>query len=165
IMDANDLKGLAVVTIEDGIKVGTVSDILFNTEHYRIQALLLDGGFLRSSTGLVELVNVQTIGSDAVMIQNQSVVRHQLSNQEREQYPSLENIMSLPIVAQDGSVVGKVATVNIDPQSGKITELLATKPGLAGAFGCHVRVPVNELVNIGRDAVIVSDRFGDEASS
>jgi uncharacterized protein YrrD len=164
-MDANDLKGLAVVTIEDGIKVGTVNDILFNTQHYRIQALLLDGGLLRSSTGLVELVNVQTIGSDAVMIQNQSVVRHQLSNQEREQYPSLENIMSLPIVAQDGSVVGKVATVNIDPQSGKITELLATKPGFIGVFESRIHVPVNQLISIGRDAVIVPDHFDEEVAS
>ena len=110
-------------------------------------------------------MNVQSIGSNAVMIQNQAAVQHHLTNQEREQYPSLENIVSLPIVAQDGSVVGKVATVNIDPQSGKITELLATKPGLAGAFGSHIRVPVNELVSIGRDAVIVSNRFVDKASS
>ena len=110
-------------------------------------------------------MNVQGIGSNAVMIQNQAAVQHHLTNQEREQYPSLEDITSLPIVAKHGSVVGKVAAVDIDPQSGKITELLATKPGLAGALGSHIRVPVNELVSIGRDAVIVSDRFGEEASS
>ena len=110
-------------------------------------------------------MNVQSIGSNAVMIQNQAAVQHHLTNQEREQYPSLEDITSLPIVAKHGSVVGKVAAVDIDPQSGKITELLATKPGFIGVFESRIHVPVNQLISIGRDAVIVPDHFDEEVAS
>lgn len=164
-MDANDLKGLPVITIEGGDKVGNVSAILFNTADYRIQAFLMGGGFLSSPTELIEMANVQSIGSNAVMIQNRAAIQHHLSNQEREQYPSLEDITSLPIVTKNGSVVGKVAAVEIDPQTGNITELLAAKPGLTGVFESRIHVPVNQLISIGRDAVIVPDRFGEKVVS
>lgn len=79
-MDDSDLKDLPVVMIKGGDKAGTVNTILFNTADYCIQAFQVGGGFLASPTEPVELANVQSIGNNAVMIQNRTGIQHHPSN-------------------------------------------------------------------------------------
>lgn len=155
-MDAKRLKGMPVVAIEGGEQLGTVRDILFSIDDRAIQAFSVhSGGLIGGTTNVVEQRDVQSIGPDAVMVQSRAVLQGDETEHRYRQYPSLSEIGSLKVVSEDGSRVGSVATVLVDEQSGVITGLEIVRAGFTGPFRPNVSVPIDTVISIGRDAVVI----------
>src|SRR3954465_9935001 len=74
-LNARSLMGRAVVSVADGEKVGTVSDLQIDLGARAVLGLLIggDGGlFNRQTVSLLPLAQVHTFGRDAVTIQDRS---------------------------------------------------------------------------------------------
>ncbi len=159
-MDVKSLKGIAVVSIEQGEKVGMVDNVLFDLENRRIIAFkLIKPGLMRSGGIVLTMTDVENIGKDAVMIRNKDKIRELKNERDLQNRPDLASLSSLRVVTQDGAYVGKVATVQFEPRNGVITDLEITGTGLIDRLRRNKSIEARELVSIGSDVVVVPDRY------
>ena len=66
-MDVEQLRGRAVVSVQQAEKIGTVHDVLVDTSAHRLAGLVLQGGLFRGGPSIA-WADVRTIGQDAVMV-------------------------------------------------------------------------------------------------
>jgi uncharacterized protein YrrD len=157
-MDTKKLKGIAVVTVEGGEKVGNIEDILFNTSRRCIQAFRVSSGGLFGSNQRIELADVGNIGTDAVMVHDRSVLRDEPRDRDQAEYPNLDSITSLSIVTRSGDYVGNVGTVDVDEHTGKLPAVEASGGGIVGMF-MRKTIPMDQVISIGRDVMVIPDSF------
>lgn len=159
-MDAKTLKGIAVVSVKDGEKVGTVQELVFNPETRRIMALRLGRtGLFGSSRDIILMDDVETIGRDAVMIPNRDAVRQESDERDLQGRPGLKQLGDLRVVTQDGTYVGNLATVHIDHKSGAISQVDVGSGDLMHMFRKNLEVPASEVISMGGDVVIIPNSY------
>lgn len=164
-MDVKSLSGIAVVSIEDGEKVGTVDDVVFNLESRRVIGFRLGRtGLIRGGRSVVSMSDVESVGSDAVMIRNRSMVRDEQNEREFADRPHLRELTSLRVVTQDGAYVGNLATVRFDPSNGSITHLEVSGGSLMSMLRRNREIPADVVLSMGTDVVVVPDQYGPEGS-
>jgi uncharacterized protein YrrD len=160
IMDVKSIKGIAVVSIEQGEKVGTVDDVLFDLDRKRIIAFkLIKPGFLRAGGIALKMEDTQSIGKDAVMIQNRERIRELKDERDLHGRADYDAISSLRVVTQDGTYVGNLATVQFDPHTGAFTHLEVTGPGFMDRLRRNQVVGISEVVSMGTDVVVIPDSY------
>jgi sporulation protein YlmC with PRC-barrel domain len=142
-MDVKSLKGIAVVSIEQGEKVGVVDNVLFDLDPKRVIAFkLIKPGLLRSGNFILPMEDVESVGPDAVMIRNRDRIREQKGDRDYQNRPDLTSLSKLRVVTQDGTYVGTLATVQFEPKTGLITHLEVTGSGLMD------RLRRNQIVDV-----------------
>lgn len=165
-MDVKSLKGIAVVSIEQGEKVGMVDNILFDLDKRMVIAFkLIKPGFLRSGGIVMTMDDVESIGKDAVMIRNKEKVRELKAERDLQSRPDLGAMASLRVVTEDGTYIGNLATVQFEPRNGAITILEVTGGGLMDRLRRNLVIPANEIVSMGSDVVVVPDQYAPASSS
>jgi uncharacterized protein YrrD len=164
-VDAKSLKGIAVVCIEEGEKVGTVDNILFDLEGRRVIAFkLVKPNLLRSGGIVIKMSDIESIGKDAIMIKNNDRVREFKGERDLQGRPDLHSFSSLRVVSEDGTYVGNMATVQFDKATGDITDIEITGGGFMGRLRRNIVVPSAEIVSIGSDVVVVPDAYAPESN-
>jgi uncharacterized protein YrrD len=159
-MDVKSLKGIAVVSIKQGEKVGTVDDVLFDMENRRVIAFkLIKPGFLRSGGIAITMEDVESIGKDAVMIQHRDRIRDLKNERDLQARPGYSDLSALRVVTQDGTYVGNLSTVQVDPQTGKLTQIEITGGGLIDRLRRNQVVEMDEVVSLGTDVVVIPDKY------
>ena len=158
-MDIKSLKGIAVVSIEQGEKVGVVDNALFDLEKRNVIAFkLIKPGFRRAGGIVITMDDVESIGKDAVMIRDKEMIRELKHERELQDRPDIGAFTALRVVSQDGTYVGNVATVQIDTKSGHITELEITGGSIIDRIRRNKVIPAQDIISIGSDVVIVPDQ-------
>jgi sporulation protein YlmC with PRC-barrel domain len=150
-MKASALKGMAVVSMADGVRIGRVEDVLFDTVALRIAALALTTTGGRS---ILPFSSVRSIGADAVTVESESsaqvaAVEVSAGNVLR----GLDDLMGLKVVTGQGNHIGDVREVLVDQASGTLTELEAHRGGMLGVGGTSVMIPSSAIRGIGPDLV------------
>lgn len=156
-MDIRDLKGLAVVAVQDGQRLGEVSDILLSPGDRRVVRLQISsGGLFSGRTTLVEMDAVSSVGPDAVMIPGRDVVRVESEESSRDLL-NLREFTSLRVVSDQGRLVGTVAGAEVETPSGRLATIELAPVGLSGLFGRRHSIPIEQVISIGRDVVVVPE--------
>lgn len=156
-VDIKDLKGLAVVAVQDGQRLGEVSDILLSPGDRRVVRLQISsGGLFSGRTTLVEMDAVSSIGPDAVMIPGRDAVRAESEESSRELL-SLREFTSLRVVSDQGRLLGTVAGAEVETPSGRLATIEFAPVGLSGLFGRRQSIPIEQVISIGRDVVVVPE--------
>lgn len=164
-MDVKSLKGIAVVSIEQGEKVGMVDNVLFDLDPKRVIAFkLIKPGLLRSGGFILPMGDVESIGPDAVMIRNRDRIREQKGDRDYQNRPDLTTLSKLRVVTQDGTYVGTLATVQFEPKTGLITQLEVSGGGFMDRLRRNQIVDVAEAISIGTDVVVIPDTYAPRAS-
>lgn len=158
-MDVKDLKGRAAVSIDGGEQLGTIKDVLFNLDERAIQAVSVStGGRFHSSSNVIPMSDIQSIGNDAVMVPSRDVLQGDEDTPVYRQYPGLKELTSLRVMTKSGDHIGEVSTLRINPEDGRLTDIEVRRAGAMGAFREHVVVPISHVISIGKDMVVVPDR-------
>ncbi len=159
-MDVKTLKGIAVVSISDGERLGEVSDILFDLGERRVRGLVVSSGKVFGGTArILDMLDVESIGADAVMIKSRDQLKADRSDTRYQSFPNLKAIASLSAVSQSGDLVGKLSTVRIDASDGRFTDIEVSLHGLIASFGANMVIPSNSVVSFGPDVAIIPDEF------
>jgi uncharacterized protein YrrD len=165
-MDAKTVKGLAIVSIEEGEKIGTVDGIVFDLERRRVAAYrVAGGGLFRSSRNLVDIDDVKSLGPDALMIANRTLVREDPDGRRYGQFPDLPALTNVRVVTENGTFVGNIESIIIDESSGRITEFEVSDGSMLSAFRQNRFVPNSDVRHIGRDIAVVPDHYAAESDS
>ena len=154
-MKSTELKGLAVVSIGSGEKLGTISEIQLDSKAEKVKAFDVEtsaGGMLSgqpSSMKQVSAQEVHAIGPDAMTVQDASALKEPSAGEML----AVSAIMDEKVVTEGGTFVGKVASADIDEKSMSVTALEVS----AGFFKSNQMVAKADFVTIGDELIIVND--------
>jgi uncharacterized protein YrrD len=151
-MRADMAKGLAVVSIADGGKLGRVADVLFDTRNLRVAALRIEGDGGRA---LIPLIGVRSIGHDAVTVPSAESVEWAAPAGDEEGLIGADQLGRLKVVDEAGTFHGVVSHVEVDDSSGRLIEIQAQKGGVLGLGGTTHVVAAREVITIGDELIVV----------
>ena len=149
-MKASALKSMAVISMADGVEIGRVDDVLFDTTNLRVAALALatSGG-----QSVLPFSSVHRIGEDAVTVEAASAAQPAPTMTQGIALRHLSDLIGLKIVNGEGTYLGDVREVLIDEAVGGITQLEGHRGGMLGMGGTSVLVPAADIRGIGPDLV------------
>ena len=156
-MNTKRLKGLAVVSIADGRKLGTVHEVYVEPATRQVVSFGLRqaSGLLHAASGpplVVDTGNVHALGSDALTVANVSALREAAGGG----HPSVvsgEDLTKRKVVTEGGTYVGQVVSVELEPATFRLTAI-EVSPGF---FRSNKLIPDEQITSLGADVVVVSD--------
>lgn len=151
-MDANTLKGMAIVSLQEGTKLGRVEQPLLDLTARRVAALRVKGD---DGTFIVRFDAVQSVGADAITIAS-SAATQTPSGGAADELRDLDALGKLKVVDDAGTFLGTVSHVEIDPVSGEITRLEAHKGGMLGIGGATTPIDARAIVSVGSELLTVN---------
>jgi len=152
-MDADRLKDVAVVSVAGAARLGRVTDVLFESEPLRVAALKAAAG---SNEFFIPLDQISNFGSDAVMVKTPDVTELSHKGGSFSQLRGLADLKKLKIVDEVGTYVGTIETVEFDPKSGGIEQLLAKTGGVLGIGRTHTTIEGQAVRGVGSDLLTVA---------
>jgi uncharacterized protein YrrD len=147
-MKADTIKKLAVVSIDDGAKLGYVDELLFDMKDLRVAALHVS---LDKKHALIPYEQIRGIGSDAITIPAQDAAVWQHEDGTPAGMQSLDDVHKLKVVDQGGNYLGTIQEIQI----GRIVELKAHKGGVLGIGGDSFTFSAGAVSSVGPEVMIV----------
>jgi len=117
-MDGETLRGIAVVSVQEARKLGTVDDVLLDLQRHRLGGVTLQGGLFRGGP-TVEWSAIRSVGQDAVMVDDSGAVAAPL-DAKHSALVRLTALRGTKVVTDMGDLAGTIAEVEVDPASGAV---------------------------------------------
>lgn len=152
-MKASKLTGMPVISVADGIKAGQVADLRIMATSPQVQALLLKSG--REQT-VLPFEAIRTIGPDAIMIEGLDALLPDDELAGGEIVRHFTSLVGRETAGDDGSYLGDVKDLEVDPTSGRIDAILLHRGGVMGFGGGDVSVPGSHLHAFGPKLLTVA---------
>ena len=152
-MEAKTLKGLAVVSLQEGTKLGQVEQPLFDLVARQLGALEVKG---TAGTFLIPFAQLERIGTDAVTVASSQVTQTPSTGSALGALVGLQALGKLKVVDQAGTFLGTVSDLDVDPETGQITRLTAHKGGLVGVGGTTTPIEAAMILMVGPELITVA---------
>lgn len=154
----SDIKGLAVVIIDEGKKVGTVEDFYFDPQTSGVRALLVKTGLFGHRALLSSAIGA--IGVDAVTFSDESMLVEEKSDNQLPTLPLGQSLLSYRILSEGGNVIGTVHNILLDISTPSALHIEAFE--LAGGLGARLSghyptFSVSRVIRYGQDVIIISN--------
>jgi len=149
--DLSSIVGLPVIATDEGKQLGTVSQALVDLSAGRLVAVVLG----RPPGKKTVLANdIESIGRDALMVSTSDKARALNTSQE---LGGLADVLESqpPVVTDQGTSLGRLAAVYLDPQTMAVTRYEVTGGVLRDALAGAVSLSVIEGTVHGQDTIIV----------
>lgn len=157
-MELKALRGLAVITVGDGQKIGEVAELYIDPSERRIVRLrIASGGFFGGRKMQVPLSAVQQIGQDAVLLPNADVLEAEPNEQAIRDLLDFDAFTRLRVVSDHGRLLGTVSGGEFDPADGRLTVIAYLPTGLRSLFGRQILVAISDVITLGKDVVVVPE--------
>lgn len=152
-MDAEKIKGMAVVSIAEGTKLGRVDDLLFDIGSLRVAALRVSGD---GQDFIIPFTGLKNIGVDAVTVENSQVTQVPGRGGESSAWAGLGKVKNLKVVDDAGTLLGTVSSIAVDAVTGQMIGLRAHKGGLLGLGGTSVTIDAQAIRSVGAEVITVA---------
>jgi uncharacterized protein YrrD len=154
-MNSQHVKGLTVISIADGQRLGSVTEVYLDPDGRSVTAFAIGHGSSLLSTGddsarLLDAGDVRAIGPDALMVADAGVLEVPTGGVQRFR---LDDLLKRKVVSESGEYVGQVAAVEFDDRGMQVTGI-EVSPGF---FKSNRVLQATHVINIGEELVIVSD--------
>jgi uncharacterized protein YrrD len=159
-MDANTLKGIAVVSLNEGTRLGRVEEPLFDLAARQLRALEVHGD---DGTFIVPFEQIVSIGGDAVTVTSSDVTHTPSAERVTGTLTGLHDLGKLKVVDDSGTFLGHLNSIEFDEKSGQVTLLDAHKGGVLGMGGTTTELDASSVLVVGSDLLTVNtDDTGDQ---
>jgi sporulation protein YlmC with PRC-barrel domain len=139
---------MAVVSMADGRKLGTIEDVLVDTGAWRVAAFVLEGPHGKA---FLPFKGVRTFGRDAVTVEDAAATQG-LPGQP-EGLLGLRDLRKLKVVNGEGTYLGDVQDLRFGERDGSLEELVAHKGGILGLGGASTPIPVTAIRGTGPEVL------------
>ena len=154
----HDLMGMPIVTVQEGLRLGTLKGVEFNAADGQIRYLHFDGADTRGD-GVLAWASVRSVGKDAITVESLSAVLDAVPNAEREEVTP--DVRNRPVMTESGTRLGKVTSYDIDETGGRIGRYHVATGGFVGRLTHQELTFTQDAIRaFGRDAIIVADEVG-----
>jgi len=163
-MKASELRGRAIVRLDQAEKIGTVDDLLLDFRTNEVSEFTMRSGML-GGTKYIKAGSVHTVGADAITISDHSVLEDQgLRSSDSPQLAGLSALLGSKIVSEQGTLLGTLGDVMLDDTGLRIVcfELSGNLwDKLTGSAKTFNAVPG---IRMGRQLMIVPNAIAQELS-
>jgi uncharacterized protein YrrD len=160
-----EIRGLAVVALGTGLKVGTVEDFYFEPESNSVRGLRVKTGLFGNKA--LPSNAISSIGRDAIITANEEMVIDESHDGRLPELPLGHNLLSYKVISESGSVVGTVGNIflNTEPP----VALRVTRFELAGNLGERITrhyqtFSAQEVIRYGQDVIVILDQAARQLS-
>ena len=150
-MEADRLKGMTIVALDDAERLGTIGDLLFELNPLRVAAIEAASG---ESRFVVPFNKVRALGADAVTVDDSGVARTTSIAMAASQH-RLSTLRDLKVVDEQGTFLGKVDRLEIDDSTGRVTEIEAQRGGIAGLGSEREIIDAESIRGVGTEVLTV----------
>lgn len=158
------LIGLPVVDPSSGRQVAVVRSLLFDQGSGRLAALVLQKDGLLTEGKAIRISQVSAIGPDAViLLPGECPIALTDIMAEVPQAVSEEQVAGRPVLTTGGRMLGTLADLGIDQDSGRITELILSDGLIQDLLGGYSTAPACEQIIYGDEHIIVPEPGVDPA--
>ena len=152
-MDVHTLKGMAIVSVQEGAKLGYVEQPLLDLAARTVVALQVKGS---SGTFIVPFEAVASVGPDAITVASSAATQTPSTGGTADGLRNLDELRKLKIVDHAGTLLGTISRMEIDPASGQITQITAHKGGMLGMGGETTPIDARAIVSVGSELLTVN---------
>ena len=152
-MDTKRIKGLQVITLA-GINVGAVDQIFFDPATKRVAGFVLqaDPALAGGLPRLIDAGGTLELAADAVTLPEAATVHDRATTDQFPTRVKVEVLAKLQLVTDEGTLLGDVATIELDPRTLQLARI-EVSPGCVRGDQ-HVLAELH--VRIGPDVAVVA---------
>lgn len=149
--------GKPIVSADTGEKVGTVADVLVDTDAGRIVGVIVGGGLLTSEQ-VLPYADVQVMGGDAVIAKSrQRIVGAREWRDAGSDAARAKTYRNRRVITTGGRELGAVRDVYVNENTGLIEAYDVAAPGFTRLVQRRSVLPQSADVTVGPDALVVSE--------
>lgn len=156
-MNTGRLKGIAVVSLAEGAKLGRVEAPLFDSTSLQLRAFQVKGD---GQTFIVPLDLVRSIGTDAVTVESSQVTQTASKGGEFGNLVELDALKQLKVVDSAGTFLGTLHDLELDPSTGRALRIVVHKGGMLGLGGDTTTIEAESIRSVGGDLITVVEAQG-----
>jgi uncharacterized protein YrrD len=150
------LIGKDVLSLEDGVKLDTVSDVVIDPEGRRMVAIIVTEGGLLSSSQVVPTDEVTSYGKDAVIVRNKASVVSVSDHPElREMIDHNGKIIGKKVFTSSGDDQGSISDIYFDEPSGAVVGYEVSGGLIGDAAKGTSYLGTDEVTSIGKEVIFV----------
>jgi len=150
------LVGKDILSLAEGVKIDTVSDVVIDPDGLRMVALIVDEGGFLSSSKVVPTEQIQSFGKDAVVVSDrQSVVSVSDHAALRALVERDDRLIGKTVFTVAGDKLGSISDVYFDEATGTIMGYEVSSGVLGDAAKGTSYLPSDEITGIGPDVIYV----------
>lgn len=153
-MKTDDLKGLAVISRDEGVKLGQVDAALFDPQTLQVRAFQVGGG---TQTFLLPFDAVEAFGTDALMVQSSAAAQASAKVGVFSDLVELDTLKQRKVVDAAGTFIGTVIGIDSDPTTGEVRSLVIHKGGLLGLGGDTTTIDAGAIRGVGPEVITISE--------
>jgi sporulation protein YlmC with PRC-barrel domain len=140
-----DLRGMLVVSLEEGLRLGRVIDIFFDRESKQVAGISYKGARISLDVeAFVYFDEIEKIGTDVIIVSSSKSAREL---PEETKISGLRSMKGLLVTTDDGTHIGKVMDLDVNQDDWKVSELILNK-------GRSVKVEIDEIA-LGVNAIVL----------
>ncbi len=150
-MNIEKLKGMSVVSVAEGSRLGRVADVLLDPNALRIGAMKIEQG---GQSFVIPFNLIKSVGSDAITVESSQVT--QADGGSFGTLVGINDFKKLKVVDEIGTLFGTIASVDVDTATGRVDSFAAHKGGMLGLGGTTTSVTADQVRGIGPEVLTVS---------
>jgi uncharacterized protein YrrD len=116
----SEVLGLPVITAKDGMKIGTLKDIVFSSDNKGIIAFILEKDSHIIKGNIILLEHVRSLGNDALIIDDSCCLLDYRKFKKGSNINKEVKLRGLKIYTHSGEDIGVVQDVFFDYRTGKV---------------------------------------------
>ncbi len=157
LIKATSIIGHKVVTLDTGSEVGEINEIIYDPELNQVKALQIKGGGLIADPRLILLIDVKSIGRDALIIDSSEAIRKASDVHDSIAKIAKNNtyLTDTNIMTEDGNALGKIVDIYFDFPTGNVIEFEVSSGALKDIKSGKKKFKIEDVITIGKDATIV----------
>ncbi|GGF78845.1 hypothetical protein GCM10010912_24880 [Paenibacillus albidus] len=156
-MRLQEMIGLAVYEVEEGNEIGTIVDVMLDS-NWKITGIELESkSFFTSHVKVVAWEDIVAYGEDAVMIRSkESIVKAESDHIPYTFLLGKNKLKELQVLTTTGTILGRISDVYFDQKLGNTIVALEISDGLVtDLIEGRKWLPCSEEMSIGENAVMV----------
>ncbi len=154
----SEIKGLAVVAMDTGMKMGTLEDFYFDPQQSSIYALLIKTSLFAHRA--LATSNISAIGADAVTFASEEHLIKEKSDEIIAKLPLGSTVLSYNVLSEGGTVIGKIGNILVDTSTPNELKVVSFElaSGLRGRIsGRYPTFDAKQVLRYGQDLIVIPD--------
>ena len=159
-VNSKHLKGITVLGIADGERLGSIERAYLDPTNRRIAGFAVSalGGFMQPELDrLVDAEEVHSLGPDVMTVADTLSPIGRKINARYADFIDLNQLIGRQVITEGGTAIGQIASIDFDQASFRLTQM-EVSPGF---YATVTILPIDQVITIGLDIVVVVNAVGD----
>lgn len=155
-----DVISLPIMDKNLGNKIASIRDVIYSKNKFRILAFLVADGGIFSNAKIIKFKNIDSFGTDAIMIKNESVLENaDLFPEIQELLDEKRKINGEEVLTEDGDSMGSVYDTIFDEDNGRVLGFILTDGVIEDLKEGRNILPYINGMTFGEKALIIPNQI------